>query len=215
MDVRFIDTTFRDGAQSLWALGLRTGMIEAVADEMDRAGFDAVEVPVNGIYMKKLVRDLKEDPWDLARMVARRMSNTVKSCMAGGHILSFEPPPPRSVVELYFTRLAEIGALNRAQVTSNTFDQIKRSFPWIIPMFRKLGVRVCIALSYTVSPRHTDAYYAQKTHDVLEQGGAFLVYQFSTRVLQDLKRIFGYVGRKFEPLNVLPAHLFICQPVVA
>lgn len=53
----------------------------------------------------------------------------------------------------------------------------------------------------------------QKTHDVIEPGGAFLVYQFSTRVLQDLKRIFGYVGRKFEPLNVLPAHLFICQPI--
>src|SRR5579862_9028444 len=53
------------------------------------------------------------------------------------------------------------------------------------------------------------------THDALEAGGAFLVYQFSTRVLQDLKRIFGYVGRRFEPLNVLPAHLFICQPVVA
>jgi phospholipid N-methyltransferase len=51
------------------------------------------------------------------------------------------------------------------------------------------------------------------THDALESGGAFLVYQFSTRVLQDLKRIFGYVGRKFEPLNVLPAHLFFCQPV--
>jgi phospholipid N-methyltransferase len=53
------------------------------------------------------------------------------------------------------------------------------------------------------------------TRDVLEPGGAFLVYQFSTRVLQDLKRIFGYVGRRFEPLNVLPAHLFICQPVAA
>ena len=52
----------------------------------------------------------------------------------------------------------------------------------------------------------------RKTHDVLESGGAFLVYQFSTRVLQDLTRIFGYVGRRFEPLNVLPAHLFICQP---
>jgi phospholipid N-methyltransferase len=55
----------------------------------------------------------------------------------------------------------------------------------------------------------------QKTRDVLEPGGAFLVYQFSTRVLQDLKRIFGYVGRKFEPLNVLPAYLFICQLVAA
>jgi phospholipid N-methyltransferase len=52
----------------------------------------------------------------------------------------------------------------------------------------------------------------RKTRDVLEPGGAFIVYQFSTRVLQDLKRVFGYVGRKFELLNVLPAHLFICQP---
>ena len=55
----------------------------------------------------------------------------------------------------------------------------------------------------------------RKTRDVLEPHGAFLVYQFSTRVLDDLKRIFGYVGRKFEPLNVLPAHLFICQPAAA
>src|ERR1700722_17306137 len=55
----------------------------------------------------------------------------------------------------------------------------------------------------------------RKTHDALEPGGAFLVYQFSTRVLQGLKRVFGYVGRKFQPLNVLPAHLFICQPTAA
>jgi len=50
----------------------------------------------------------------------------------------------------------------------------------------------------------------RKTCDVLEPGGSFLVYQFSTRVLQDLQRIFRYVRRRFEPLNVLPAHLFIC-----
>ena len=55
----------------------------------------------------------------------------------------------------------------------------------------------------------------RKTCDMLEPTGAFLVYQFSTRVLRDLTRIFGYVGRRFEPLNVLPAHLFICQPITA
>ncbi|HKF98394.1 MAG TPA: rRNA adenine N-6-methyltransferase family protein [Steroidobacteraceae bacterium] len=54
-----------------------------------------------------------------------------------------------------------------------------------------------------------------KTRDMLEPSGAFLVYQFSTRVLRDLKRTFGYVVRRFEPLNVLPAHLFICQPFTA
>ena len=40
---------------------------------MDQAGFDAIEVPVIGIYLKKFVRDLKEDPWEMARMVAREM----------------------------------------------------------------------------------------------------------------------------------------------
>ena len=54
-----------------------------------------------------------------------------------------------------------------------------------------------------------------KTCEVLKPGGSFLVYQFSSRVLQDLQRIFRYVRRKFEPLNVLPAHLFFCQPDTA
>lgn len=167
MDVHFLDTTFRDGSQSLWASGMRTGMIEAVAGIMDQAGFDAIEVPANAIYFKKFVRDLKEDPWEMARMVARKMPNTVKSCMAGAVISPFEAPPPRSIIELFYTRLAEIGALNRVQLTSNTFGQVQGSFPWIIPLFKKLGLQIALALSYTISPRHTDEYYAQKTRELL------------------------------------------------
>ena len=117
MDVRFVDTTFRDGSQSLWASGMRMGMVEAVAEAMDQAGFEAIEVPLLGIYFKKFVRDLKEDPWELARMVARKMPNTVKGCMAGGAIHPFEAPPPRSIIKLFYTRVVEIGALNRAQLT--------------------------------------------------------------------------------------------------
>jgi|SRR5581483_2075804 len=55
----------------------------------------------------------------------------------------------------------------------------------------------------------------QKTCEALKPGGSFLVYQFSSRVLEDLQRIFRYVRRQFEPLNVLPAHLFFCQPDTA
>jgi len=167
MDVRFIDTTFRDGSQSLWALGMRTGMIAAVAEAMDQAGFEAIEVPIIGIFVKKFVRDLKEDPWEMARMVARKMPNTVKTCMAGAYFHPFEAPPPRSIVELYYARLAEIGALNRVQLTCNTTDQIKGPFTWIVPAFKNLGLKVCISLSYTISPRHTDEYYAQKAREIL------------------------------------------------
>ena len=49
------------------------------------------------------------------------------------------------------------------------------------------------------------------TCSVLEPHGSFLVYQFSTRVLQDLQRMFRCVRHQFEPLNVLPAHLFFCR----
>ena len=49
------------------------------------------------------------------------------------------------------------------------------------------------------------------TNMALAPGGAFLVFQFSTRVLRDLRRIFRDVRRRFEFLNVLPAHLFICR----
>jgi phospholipid N-methyltransferase len=49
------------------------------------------------------------------------------------------------------------------------------------------------------------------TYLALAPGGAFLVFQFSTRVLRDLRRIFRDVRRRFEFLNVLPAHLFICR----
>jgi oxaloacetate decarboxylase alpha subunit len=167
MDVRFVDTTFRDGSQSLWAMGIRTGMMAAVAETMAQAGFDVIEVPINAIYLKKFVRDLKEDPWEMARMVARTMPNAIKGCMAGGFIHPFEAPPPQSIVELFYGRLAEIGALNRAQLTCNTLDQPKRQFPWIIPLFRKLGFQIAMALSYTLSPRHTDEYYAAKAREVL------------------------------------------------
>ncbi len=53
------------------------------------------------------------------------------------------------------------------------------------------------------------------TCEALAAGGSFLVFQFTTRVLPDLTRVFRYVKRKFEPLNILPAHLFICQPGAA
>jgi oxaloacetate decarboxylase alpha subunit len=167
VDVRFIDTTLRDGHQSLWAFGMRTGMMEAVAEDMDRAGFEAIEVPIVGIFIKKCVRELKEDFWALAHMLVRKLPNTPKTGFAGAFIVPFELGTPRSVIRLYYRHLAEIGIINRVQVTCNTLDQVKRALPWIMPLFRELGLKVVLALSYTISPRHTDEYYAQKTRELL------------------------------------------------
>jgi hypothetical protein len=37
------------------------------------------------------------------------------------------------------------------------------------------------------------------------------VYQFTASVRPELERLFGRVERRFELLNVLPAHLFFCE----
>ena len=55
----------------------------------------------------------------------------------------------------------------------------------------------------------------RRSRAVLAPGGALVVYQFSTRVLPELERVFSHVTREFQPLNVLPAHLFICRTAAA
>ncbi|MDE3075584.1 MAG: hypothetical protein KGJ86_09150 [Chloroflexota bacterium] len=168
MEVRFVDTTFRDGSQSLWASGMRTGMIEAVAEEVAQAGFDVVEVPFNPIFIKKFVRDLKEDPWEMGRRVARKMPHAVKACMGGGGVGTMGRYSPKALARLFNERIFANGILNRFQMFANTAGQMDSQFPWAIPMCKEIGFQVAIALSYALSPRHTDEYYAKTMRRALE-----------------------------------------------
>ena len=65
-------------------------------------------------------------------------------------------------------------------------------------------------IPFSTLPATSRERILRDTKDALEPGGAFLVYQFSSRVLADLRRIFGEVERGFQLLNILPAHLFFC-----
>lgn len=167
MQVHFVDTTFRDGSQSLWASGMRSGMMEAVAGDMDRAGFRVIEVPGNAIYFKKLVRDLKEDPWKLMARLATLMPNTTKACMASTLNLNlFGAPTPLVLGKLFFKRLYEMGALQRAQLMSNTQDQIARDFSDLFGAYREIGIEVVPGICYSLSPRHNVEHFRRKTREV-------------------------------------------------
>jgi phospholipid N-methyltransferase len=82
-------------------------------------------------------------------------------------------------------------------------------------ILRRLGLAradyIICGIPFSTIPAAEREQILRKTVAALEPGGAFLLYQFSKRIMADLKRVFGYVGRQFQPLNVLPAHLFICQ----
>src|SRR4029077_3616207 len=71
-DIRFVDTTLRDGQESLWATAMRTRMILPIASPMDEAGFEAIEI-IATTNFKKQIRDLKENPWERIRLVADKI----------------------------------------------------------------------------------------------------------------------------------------------
>jgi oxaloacetate decarboxylase alpha subunit len=193
MELQFLDTTFRDGSQSLWAAGMRPGMMEAIAEDIDQSGFKAVEVPVMPINFKKIVRDLKEDPWEMVNMLAKKMPKTTKAFMGEPAIFPFEiVGAPEAVVKLYYERIVATGVLNRVQIMANIFGNVDRLYPWYLPFLREQNLEVALALSYAVSPRHTDEYYAQKTKELVEmkpdviylkdQGGLLTVDRIRTLI---------------------------------
>jgi phospholipid N-methyltransferase len=107
----------------------------------------------------------------------------------------------------------------RGSISDSRLRVVQASAESVDDILRRFGHTradyIISGIPFSTIPAPLRERILRKTRDVLAPGGAFLVYQFSTRVLEDLKRIFGYVGRRFEPLNVLPAHLFICQPATA
>jgi phospholipid N-methyltransferase len=107
----------------------------------------------------------------------------------------------------------------RSSIKDRRLQLVQGSAAQVDEILRRFGYTradyIISGIPFSTIPAPLREEILRKTRDALEPEGAFLVYQFSTRVLRDLTRIFGYVGRRFELLNVLPAHLFICQPITA
>jgi len=88
-EIRFVDTTLRDGQLSLWASNMRTGMMLPIAERLDRAGFEAIEIMASAFY-KKCVRDLKEDPWERLRLMSKRIKRTPLRTIRSRSMLAFQ-----------------------------------------------------------------------------------------------------------------------------
>ncbi|MFQ5852043.1 MAG: hypothetical protein ACE5JU_15840, partial [Candidatus Binatia bacterium] len=152
-----MDTTLRDGQESLWATGMRTGMILPVASQMDRAGFEAIEI-IATTNFKKCVRELREDPWERIRLVAQRITKTPLRTIRSRYMAAFHITP-RSVSNLWLERLAANGVKQiRLSDPSNTCSHWRK----VVRAAGHVGLETVINLIFSVSPKHTDEYYAQK-----------------------------------------------------
>ena len=70
--LKITDVTFRDGHQSSLATRMRTQDMEAVAEEMNKAGFYSTEV-WGGATFDVATRFLNEDPWERPRLLKKLM----------------------------------------------------------------------------------------------------------------------------------------------
>jgi phospholipid N-methyltransferase len=71
---------------------------------------------------------------------------------------------------------------------------------------------VISGIPFSTLPEQVRADILEATRGALTPEGAFLVYQFSPKVLQYLEQFFTRVTRGFEPWNILPAQIFSCKP---
>jgi oxaloacetate decarboxylase alpha subunit len=155
-EIHFVDTTIRDGHQSLWAERMSTGMMLPIAKPLDDAGFLAIEL-LSGSHIKKAVRELREDPWERIRRVAERVPNTPLRLIAGRvNTFGFDPP---CMYELFIERMAANG-IRQARISEPWNDL--PGWRYRTEVARKFGLDPIINLIYSVSPVHTDEYYAER-----------------------------------------------------
>jgi oxaloacetate decarboxylase alpha subunit len=159
-EIRFVDTTVRDGQQSLWALNMKTGAMLAIAEQMDQCGFEGMEFFVT-VMIKKYVREHKENPWDWLRLGSAKFTRTRLRYHGGLHA-AFEKVPS-CVLRIMIERAVTYGlTLTRTSNCWNDYDDFRGE----VEAMRQIGMETVANLIYSVSPRHTDAYYAVKAREV-------------------------------------------------
>ncbi len=160
-DIHFIDTTLRDGQQSLWALGMKTETMLGAAEQMDRIGFESMEFFVS-IMIKKYVREHKENPWFWLRDGVKYFHHTRLRNHGGLHGSGAMEKLPEAAMKLLAERVVSYGVtLTRTSNCWNDFEELRGE----VRDLRGIGMDTIVNLIYTVSPRHTDDYYAQKARE--------------------------------------------------
>jgi oxaloacetate decarboxylase alpha subunit len=165
-DIAVVDTTLRDAHQCLWATRMTTAHMLPIAERMDRIGFRRIDL-AGTIQFDVCVRYLKEDPWERMRLMRQRITQTpLSSFTRSKNLVAFDVLPD-DIVELWVERLVangfrEIGSFDGLNDVDNMLTTIN--------VARRLGVKTFGALSYGLSPVHTDELYIRTARDLIQRG---------------------------------------------
>ena len=161
----FIDVTLRDGHQCLWATRMTSAMMTPILSTIDRVGYDYVNI-LGGAVFDVCVRYLRENPWRRVETLCARLRTPTDGFIRGQSLYTFELFPD-DIVELNSRVLARNGLKN---VTVYDAINDNRNVEVPIASVKAAGMTVTAVTVYTVSPVHTDEYYAQRIRELVALG---------------------------------------------
>lgn len=164
--ISLIDVTLRDAHQCLWATRMTTAMMSELAPTLDRAGFEAIDL-VGGAVFDVCVRYLREDPWERMRILSSWIKQTPLIVMTRGQSLFTFEFFPDDIVALTAERIFANGIRYHTP-----YDALNDMRNMEVPMraAKQVGLYVDAGVVYTISPVHTDTYYARKIKELIALG---------------------------------------------
>jgi oxaloacetate decarboxylase alpha subunit len=172
--IELVDTTIRDGNQSLWsATGMTTRMILDVAADLDRAGFRALDF-ITSTHMGTAVRWHREDPWERIRLASEAMPHTPLGFLTSGlRFISWQRLAP-DIMALAMRLLVDCG-IRRVWVidSNNEVDAALES----ARLAKVAGApEVVVGLVYSLSPVHTPERYSDMARRIASSADVDAVY---------------------------------------
>jgi oxaloacetate decarboxylase alpha subunit len=159
--IKIVDTSIRDGNQSLWAAtGITTGMAEAMAPIYERMGLHALDF-TSSTHLVMGTKFHGENPWERISRVRAAAPNTHLSCITTGmRFMSWEKAE-ESVYRMSLRVMARHG-LSRIMIAEpgNDIEQTMKVARWA----KEEGISDVLAgVVYTTSPVHTDEKFLAAT----------------------------------------------------
>ena len=165
-EVEIINSSLRDGVQALWSSRVSPEEMLPIARTIDLGGYHSVDF-MAAVQFEVSVRYLKENPWERVRRMRRVIQRSPMICHLRSRCLTSFDLVPDAVFDLMVERLAANG-LRRAMVFDPLHDLENMAFATRAAQAH--GMEVSAVLFFTISPFHTDEYYARKAVEIARLG---------------------------------------------
>ena len=164
--VKITETVLRDGHQSLIATRMKTEEMLPILDTMDQVGYHAVEM-WGGATFDACLRFLNEDPWERLRIIRKSMKKTkLQMLLRGQNLLGYKHYADDVVEE--FVKKSIFNGIDIIRI----FDALNdpRNLMKSVEATKKEGGHAQCAISYTISPVHTNDYFVKLIKDLENMG---------------------------------------------